>query len=118
MATKRRYSRKKCKRSQVRSRKTKRCRNKSKSRKCKRGYKRRRSDKRCVKRKCKRGRTRDRVTKKCRRKRKGGKKKSRRSRKVIAYKKPVRLNKADEEYGGMFEHNNPNFSMRSKKHRS
>ena len=117
MATKRRYSRKKCKPGRVRSRKTKRCKKKSKSRKCKSGYKRRRSDKRCIKRKCKRGRTRDRVTKKCRRKRKSGKRK-RKSGKVKAYKKPERLNKADEVYGGMFEHNNPKFSMRSKKHRS
>lgn len=68
-------SRRKCKRGRVRSRKTKRCKKKSKSRKCKSGYKRRRSDRRCIKRKCKRGRTRDRVTKKCRRKRKSGKKK-------------------------------------------
>ena len=75
MATKRKYSRKKCKRGRVRSRKTKRCRKISKRKKCKSGYKRRRSDKRCIKRKCKKGRTRDRVTKKCRRKKKSGKKK-------------------------------------------
>ena len=36
---------------------------------------------------------------------------------VKAYKKPTRLNRADEQYGGIFDHGNPKFSMRGRRRR-